>query len=488
MAQNRDGKRAIRIGWAQTDITPDEPVLITGQFHARLSEGIDNPITSTVLALDSGEDHAVFVSCDLVTISEELRRGVRERLGGVEGLDPLKVVLNATHTHEGPETRMKRAGTANLTDALGVHLDALPVGTYLETASDRIATAVREAWTNRAAGRVAYGLGYAVVGRNRRWVNTKGEATMYGNTDDPLFSHIEGYEDHSVNVLAVYSEDGQLTGVVVNVPSPSQTRETGYRLSADYWHDTRCALRQRHGETLFVLPQCSAAGDQSPHLLFDKRADARMLELKGRSEREELGNRIADAVDGILAVIGPTAEDGPELRHRVETLHLPMTSLTEADVRAALKEAESYRTRYEKEKRKLDEQPELRKEPRWYVEITHAYRRMRWFEAVATRFKMQKTDPTLPVEVHIVRLGDVALATNRFEYYLDFGIHIKARSPACQTFIVQLAGEGTYCPSPRSVAGGGYGSIPASNPVGPEGGRMLATKTVQILEELWGAS
>ena len=33
------------IGWALADITPDKPVLLSGQFHARISEGIMDPVT-----------------------------------------------------------------------------------------------------------------------------------------------------------------------------------------------------------------------------------------------------------------------------------------------------------------------------------------------------------------------------------------------------------------------------------------------------------
>jgi hypothetical protein len=101
---------ALRIGWSQVDLTPQEPVLITGQFHARVSEGVHDPITATALALESlvadrPTDHAVIVSCDLVCIPDPLRDAVRARLSGVAGLDPRKVLLHATHTHTGPELR-----------------------------------------------------------------------------------------------------------------------------------------------------------------------------------------------------------------------------------------------------------------------------------------------------------------------------------------------------------------------------------------------
>ena len=74
---------------------------------------------------------------------------------------------------------------------------------------------------------------------------------------------------------------------------------------------------------------------------------------------------------------------------------------------------------------------------------------------------------------------------DRFELYLDYGMRIKARSPAVQTFVVQLAGQASYLPTARSVAGGAYGAVPESTEVGPEGGRELVDQTVKLISSLW---
>ncbi|MDF2662850.1 MAG: hypothetical protein K0Q94_5641 [Paenibacillus sp.] len=98
---------SLRIGWAEADITPSEPVLLAGQFHARLSEGVADPLQATAWAIDSGADHAVFVACDTISVSAELRDAVRDRLRGqAAGLDPLRVILHATHSHTAPEIRL----------------------------------------------------------------------------------------------------------------------------------------------------------------------------------------------------------------------------------------------------------------------------------------------------------------------------------------------------------------------------------------------
>jgi hypothetical protein len=77
------------------------------------------------------------------------------------------------------------------------------------------------------------------------------------------------------------------------------------------------------------------------------------------------------------------------------------------------------------------------------------------------------------------------MCTNRFEYYLDFGMRIKARSKALQTFVVQLAGEGTYLPTERSMKGGSYGAYIASTPIGPEGGQVIVEECVKSINEMF---
>lgn len=481
-----NNRGSLRIGWAQADITPEGPCFVAGQFHARISEEVLDPVTANVLVLETDDDAAIFVSCDVVVIPDELRDSVRNLLADVDGLDVSKLMINATHSHTGPELRIRPNDGELMAGVFGgVELDALDAGVVQPFVARRIAQAVRQAWTSRKPGKLAYGQGAAVIGHNRRWVDVNGRATMYGNTNTPDFSHIEGYEDHTLGLVATYDDRGHLTGLVVNVPCPSQVSEHQFAVSADFWHETREELRSRYGRNLHVLGQVSAAGDQSPHLIFDKAAAKRMQELSGRSTRQEIAHRIVNAVSDILPLIEPTASDAVRLTHHVATIDLPLNALTEEDVKTSLEEADKLHDVYRQELKKLQDNPSLRAEPRWYTTATAAYRRMLWYRAVADRYEAQKKSPTTPVEMHVLRLDDLAIATNPFEYYLDFGVYIKTRSPAVQTMLVQLTGGGTYCPSPRSVAGEGYGSLPASNPVGPAGGRMLADETINALLKMW---
>jgi hypothetical protein len=77
------------------------------------------------------------------------------------------------------------------------------------------------------------------------------------------------------------------------------------------------------------------------------------------------------------------------------------------------------------------------------------------------------------------------ICSNPFELFCEYGIRIKARSKATQTFILQMSGFGSYLPTARAQAAGSYSAIPQSNLIGPEGGQMLVDKTVEIIDELW---
>ena len=509
-----DGEQAgkLRVGWASADLTPEKPVVLTGFSRARVSEGVSDPITATVLAIESVQagDPAgmvIMVSCDLISISDELRDRVRAKVKrSLPEVEANNVVLNATHTHCAPETRTKpdlaeKLGKFGLEIPLawsrwGIDLGATSPLDYLEFASDQIAKAVERAWTNRRPGGVSFGLGHAVVGHNRLTAYTDGKSRMYGKTDQPDFSHIEGYEDHSVNLLYTWNADRELTGVLINVAVPSQA-SGGSRISADFWHETRNELRSRLGEGLFVFPQCSAAGDQSPVVLVAKKAEARMERLTGRSRREQIAVRIADAVTSVLPVMEKTVDWNPAFSHRMERVELSRRRLSEQDIKTprsthhrpqleTVEEAfERLRQEYRTLRRKIEEQPELKQKRGWFNAITGVYWRMARASRVLDRFELQKTQPAVPVEVHAIRLGDMAIATNPFELYLDFGTRMKARSKAVQTFVVQLAGSGSYVPTERSVAGGAYGAIPESTEVGPEGGRELVERTLELLDSLW---
>jgi hypothetical protein len=464
----------MRIGWSMADITPDKPVVLRGQFHSRISERVNDALTATALAIEGSDgegnvEQAVMVSCDLVTvpgvIQQRLQGVLAERL---PDLDVSKLFLNGTHTHTAP------------TILDGCYPDAGPgVMTPTEYADlfvERVAQAVVEAWESRAPGGVSWAYGHAVVGHNRRASYLDGHSEMYGKTDRPDFAGLEGYEDHGVDLLFMWDDDGSLSGIVVNIACPSQETEGANYVSADFWHEVRQGLWERFGDWVFVMPQCSAAGDQSPHLLIHKQAEQRMLRLRGLAERQEIARRIVRSVEDVYPLAGMEIDSNPILRHEVLRVGLPMRRVTDEEYQKATRQCEELEAQH----------PDLND----VFATSHHFVMLRRNQRVMARYEQQDANPLYEVELHCLRLGDIAIATNPFEYFLDYGLRIKARSKAVQTFVVQLASgggetDGTYLPTERAIAARSYGAEAVDNTIGPEGGQMIVEKSLEALDAMW---
>ena len=93
----------LKFGWAEVDITPDKKVSLAGQFAERISEYVEKPLTATAMAVESEDDQMVLVSVDIVAIGYKLVEEIRVKLADNQvGLDPMKVVFSAIHTHTAP--------------------------------------------------------------------------------------------------------------------------------------------------------------------------------------------------------------------------------------------------------------------------------------------------------------------------------------------------------------------------------------------------
>jgi hypothetical protein len=424
-------EQALYVGWASADITPPKPVALVGQLAKRISQSVLDPLTATVLAIETRADNgqreqAIMVSSDVLYIRKPIQERLRALIGPkLPDFDPDKLFMNATHTHTGPgfiDGEFK--GLYDVSQDEGV-MKASEYGSFF---LERVAKAVVAAWQSRQPGGMSWALGHAVVGLNRRAHYFDGSSVMYGSTQRNDFSNIEGYQDHSVEMLFFWRQDRELTGIIINLACPSQETEGLSVISADFWHDTRKEIRKRLSDDVFILPQCSAAGDISPHRMFRKRAEDLMVERRGLSWRQEIARRIANAVDDGLVCAKKEIQTKTILRHVVARIDLPV------------------------------------------------------YEPSSLPF--YEIDSVKPIEFHVVRLGDIAIATNPFELYLDYGIRIKARSNATLTLLVQLSCQHSgYLPTEKAICGGGYSADKFV--VGPQGGQVLVDDTVKRINGLW---
>ena len=203
---------------------------------------------------------------------------------------------------------------------------------YTDFLINCVSDAVVEAWESRKPGGISWAFGHAVIGHNRRAVYFDGSSQMYGNTNREDFDCMEGYEDHSVDMLFLWDQEQKPTGVVINLACPSQVTEGASHISADFWHEVRVELKKRYSNDLFILPQCSSAGDQSPHFLLYGQAEENMRKRKGVSEREEIAIRIANAVDYVLPYAKSDIKTDIPFKHITQEINLPIRQVTEKEL------------------------------------------------------------------------------------------------------------------------------------------------------------
>ncbi|MDW7658307.1 MAG: hypothetical protein SCM11_14155 [Bacillota bacterium] len=467
------------IGWASRDITPDRPVNLSGQLYARVTDQVLDPITVTALALSdsNGLQAAILMSLDIAIVEDNLYQAARQRLRQqLPDFQADHLILFATHTHNAPAPAVNVFYPPQPEPVLSLE-------DYTQSLLQAICDAASEAWLARQKGAVSWGYGQAVVGFNRRPVYFDKTARMYGKTDDRLFSHLEGCEDHGVDFLFTYDASEKLTGMIINLACPSQVSESMLAITADFWHEVRQEIRQQHGSGLHILPQCSAAGDQSPHRLYYKRAAERMLYLHGlarlmedtrMAERAAIGKNVAEAARLVLTAAGHDIRHKAVLRHKKASFELPCRMVSEEEAAIAQKLVDSNRQMLS----------EVTEDPAGYA-YSHSYVLVHRFQKVIERYQQQTRQKTLPVEIHTIRLGDIVIATNRFELFLDYGLRIKARSPAVQTFVVQLAGAGSYLPTERALNNMSYGATIENSLVTPQGGQKLVDETLHLIDNLF---
>ena len=498
----------MKYGWAEEKFVFPKPVALMGQFATRISEYEEKPLTVTALAVDSGEDQMVLCSVDIISINYPLTDEIRRRLADVKDLDPMKVVISAIHTHTGPGYTGRGGRKANIgfdpklydekinslvppekryAEKPNVYEnpDIMNGDELLEELASKIAKAIATAWESRKEGSFSNAFGRAVVGMCRRVAYNDGSAQMWGDTNTAMFTQVEGGNDSGIELMYVFDENKKLTGIVANLACPAQCVQHRHFISPDFWGEAKMLLRKHFGEDLFLLPLCSAAGDQCPVDLVrwvepesdvndpnlkrnnppKRKADPSMFDLAGM---RKAGKRIANEIIEVYNEGLDEPQTDIPLIHHVHNMQLPLRRVTMAEEKEACKEAREYLMRKE-EKTDFNDTANLQR----------AF-------GIIRRALLQEIRDVVDTEVHIIRLGSIAFASNPFELFLDYGNQIKARSLAEQSFIIQLAcGSDGYLPTEKAEKGGHYSAFVGSGTVGHIGGEQLVRETVQDINEMF---
>ena len=496
------------IGWAEESLVPDKKVELGGQFYERISEYVESDITATAMAIEADGEQAILVSCDLTGLAGGVLNIAREKFAAYNtGVDPMKVIIGATHTHTSikhtaPNVE-KKVETGFGKDILNEFLpadkqytqlvkadnrdDILDTGEATLFLADKIALAAKNAWENRAEAMYANAFGRAVVGHCRRVCYDDGSAAMWGDTNSANFTNLEGGNDSGIELIYMFDKNKKLTGIVANIACPSQVLEHRSFISADYWGKVKENLRKEYGEDLYLLAMCGAAGDQCPRDMIrwvnpetpindpnisrehyiERVADPSMFDLSGC---RVIGRRVANEIISVLQEV-TELKDEAVFKHEAFVMQLPLRKATRAQYNEAVREIQRY-VEMNKDKAEFN----FADSAAMHVNV-----------GTIKRYRIQQFQETYDTEIHVIRFGDIAIATNPFELFLDYGNRIKARSLAKQTFIMQLTcGDGGgYLPTEKAEQGSHYSAYISSGHVGHEGGDMMVRKDIDVINKMF---
>lgn len=279
-----------KAGAASAKITPEDPLPMAGYASRKApAEGTEQDLFAKALAVeDRSGNRAVFVTLDLIGVRDELRKYVAEQAQEKFGLAPESLLINASHTHCGPQYGAEEAKD------------------YFETLKQTLVELVGDALERMEPATLNYSHARCGVAMNRR-TPTGRDYSNHPNPDGPV--------DHSVPVLSVLNPDGELRAVVFGYACHNTTM--GFRKwLGDYAGYAQEYFQQDHpGVTALFMMGCG--GDQNPY----PRSELKYAQLHGRA--------LATSVEAALEVNQSKPRhqrplDGP-LRCKLETVELDYT-------------------------------------------------------------------------------------------------------------------------------------------------------------------
>ncbi|HAH45456.1 neutral/alkaline non-lysosomal ceramidase N-terminal domain-containing protein [uncultured Gimesia sp.] len=235
---DKTGPAEWKAGAASAKITPEKPLRMAGYAGRKEpAEGTEQDLFAKALAVeDSKGNRAVFLTLDLIGVTEQLRADVTTQVQEQYQLSPQSLLMNASHTHCGPAYGREEAKE---------YYDVL-VSTLVKT--------IGAALEKMQPARLSWSAARCSVAMNRRTPT----ATGYRNHPNP-----DGRVDHQVPVLRVDDAEGELQAVMFGYACHNTTM--GFRKwLGDYAGFAQEYFEKDHpGVTALFMMGCG--GDQNPY-------------------------------------------------------------------------------------------------------------------------------------------------------------------------------------------------------------------------------
>ena len=246
------------VGASKVDITPDEPVRLSG-YASRLvpSQGIEDRLSARALVLSPGsstQDALVIVSIDAIGISAVMTERVLERVLPTLKIPRSRIVFCTTHSHTAPHL------DGLIPNLFGVPMSQEENAAMLRTTQktiEGISKAVLDAAANLKPGTVEYGLGRAEFAINRRMLKDK-QWVGIGTVD-------QGPVDRNVRILRVRDMSGKLLAVSYQYACHSTSISPDANKISGDWGGISASILEEKNPGCIALPIIGCGADANPN-------------------------------------------------------------------------------------------------------------------------------------------------------------------------------------------------------------------------------
>jgi hypothetical protein len=418
----------LKAGFAEADITPQIGMEQPGGYGKSYHRSFHDPCKVRAAVFDDGSRRVAVVGVDALALRRETVDAVRRAITERTKIPAEAILVAASHSHSSGPIYGVWPGeydyTSKLVQKLAYEQSTMVDLQYEALVGKQLVAAVCEADKSRVAARCGVAKGQeGQVSFNRRFRMNSGLSFTHPGQGNPAIVEPAGPIDPDVGVIGAFDDQGRLLGCVVNFACHATTSPGG--ISANYIYYLEQAIRGVMGKQATVVFLAGAAGDVtqvdnlSPNAFPEAEAWARLV-----------GGRVGAEALKMLVSMRP----GP---------------LGPVDARSRLLEIPKRRPspqRVQRCREIVEKGPQGVDPTQW----TFAK------EIVLLDAQLSKRT-TGEAEIQAIQIGPVVLLANPAEYFCQFGLEMKARSPFPFTF-------------PVSLANGCVGYVPTEDAFGPHGG------------------